>query len=372
MKNSEAFNSAQSRSRQSGLSIVELMVSLVISAAVIAGSVQVMVSSKQNYLDQDEIGFIQNNIRYALDLIGRDVRMAGYMGCSARETVQIANVIGNTSSGFVSVYALEGFDGDISTAGFPTVYQADATVGTDSFLIRRASDSVQWDVKSHNADNATLNLWNAHTYAPGTTLMIADASCRNVGLFQVSGPSGVPSNELVHDVGAGTANCMTAIIGEYKCDAVCNCTGTPASVVSYGPGSKVMEFMSHAYYIDESDVIPGMSALKRRVLRTNGPPATVVEEIALGVVDMQVLYGADGDGDGAVDIFRTADQMDLVNPMGVIDHLDWARVKSLKIELVFQSQGAVLPENRSVTLAGKSYNDRFIRQLVTTTINVRN
>lgn len=371
MKKSFTFPKRFSSSRQSGLSIVELMVSLVISAAVIAGSVQVMVSSKRNYLDQDEIGFIQNNIRYALDLIGRDVRMAGYIGCAARDTVQIASSIGDDANGFVSFFALEGFDGDSSTAGFPPDYRDDATVGTDSFIIRRASDTVQWDVKNHDAGNATLNLWKAHSYAPGTTLMIADASCRNVGLFQVSGPSGVPSEALVHDVGGGTSNCTPLIRGDFICDAACNCGGTPASV-SYGPGSKVMEYLSHAYYIDESDVIPGMSALKRRALRTNGPPTTAVEEVALGVVDMQILYGADLDGSGAVEIFRTADQMDLVNPLGVIDHQDWARVKTLKIELVFQSQAEVLPENRAVTLAGKTYDDRFMRQLVTTTINIRN
>lgn len=374
MNSSLISGKSRSGSRQAGLSIVELMVSLVISAAVIAGSVQVMVSSKRNYLDQDEIGFIQNNIRYAMDLIARDVRMAGYLGCAARGTVEIANSIDDDANGFISTHGLQGFDGDTSTAGFPVDFRADATVGTDSFLIRRASDTTELDVDSHNANAATIKLWDEHSYAQGTTLMIADASCRSVGLFQVSGPNGLPSNNLNHNTGNNTKNCTKIIKGNFICDPGCNptsCGGASAASGSYGPGSKVMEFISHAYYIGESDVIPGMSALKRQALKVNGSPATIMEEVALGVVDMQVLYGTDINGNGAVDIFRTAAQMD-IDSNGVINYLDWEKVMSLKIELVFQSQAPVLPESRSVTLAGKTYNDRFMRQLVNTTIKIRN
>ena len=50
--------------------------------AVIAGSIQVVVSSKRSFIDQDEVTFIQTNARYALDMMGKDVRMAGYLGCA--------------------------------------------------------------------------------------------------------------------------------------------------------------------------------------------------------------------------------------------------------------------------------------------------
>lgn len=359
---------------QRGLSVVELLISVAIGMAVVAGAVQVVVSSKRNFVDQEEVIFIQTNARYALDLMARDLRMAGYLGCASSDAVQIANSIDDDAGGYVSMHGLQGFEGETDTSAFLADYRADALVGTDSFVVRRASDDFEMDVESHNPHSAVIKLWQKHEYNKGTTLMIADASCRHVGLFQVSGPSGLPAGQIVHNTGSGTNNCTKIIKGNFVCLASCTptkCDGYTAAAGGYGPGSKIMNFVAHAYYIGDSDIMPGVPALKRKALVNNGPPTTKSEELALGVEDMEVTYGVDLSRDGVVDQFRDADDMDLDGD-GSISGDEWDQVITVKVALVFRSRNPVATSAESKTLAGKDYNDRFVRQVVNSTVRIRN
>lgn len=63
---------------QRGLTLVEILVALTISAFLIAGVIQLFVGSKQTYRGQDALSRIQENGRFALDTMARDIRMAGY------------------------------------------------------------------------------------------------------------------------------------------------------------------------------------------------------------------------------------------------------------------------------------------------------
>ncbi len=252
-----------SSSRQCGISIVELLISLAIGMAVIAGSIQVVASSKRNFMDQDEVTFIQTNARYALDLLAKDIRMAGYTGCATQTSMQVANSIEDDANGYISMHGLRGFEGAADTDDFPVDVKGIAYTGTDAILVRRASDSGELDVKRHNATAASIGLWQDHSFEKGTTLVIADASCRNVGLFQVSGPNGLPSQNIVHNTGSGTNNCTKIIKGDFVCKPSCTpteCNGYDKATGEYGPGSKVMAFISRTYFIGESDVMPGMPA----------------------------------------------------------------------------------------------------------------
>lgn len=358
------------RSGQFGLSVVELLVSLVIGMAVVAGAIQVVVGSKRSFIDQDEVTFIQNNARYALDVLSKDIRMAGYLGCAGQESAQIANSIDNDGGGFISLHGLRGFDGETSTNSFPAAYRADAMVGTDSILIRRAADSGELGVSSHNPNAATIHLWGQHSFPRGTALVIADATCRNVGLFQVSGPNGLPAGHIVHNTG-NVNNCTKIIKGHFVCDSSCgpvSCGGYSGAAGGYGPGSQVMEFVSRGYYIGESNAIPGMPALKRQVLNAS---STSSEELALGVEAMELVYGVDTTMDGSVDQYRKASEMDL-NGDGVITEDEWDQVLAVKVSLVFRSQNPVLPTPEKRILAGKEFDDRYMRQLVSSTFRIRN
>lgn len=64
--------------KQHGFSIVEAMISMLIGIILLAGSMQVFISSKKSFLLQDAISQIQDDARFAIHFITRDLRHAGY------------------------------------------------------------------------------------------------------------------------------------------------------------------------------------------------------------------------------------------------------------------------------------------------------
>lgn len=66
---------------QQGLSLVELMVALAIGMVLMLGLVQVMSASRSAYRLAEGIGRAQENARFAMDSLERDLRMAGHLGC---------------------------------------------------------------------------------------------------------------------------------------------------------------------------------------------------------------------------------------------------------------------------------------------------
>lgn len=69
--------------RQRGMSLIEIMVALTISLALLAGFVQIFISSKKTYQVQNNVGRLQENGRFALDILTRNLRQAGYADFSA-------------------------------------------------------------------------------------------------------------------------------------------------------------------------------------------------------------------------------------------------------------------------------------------------
>lgn len=63
---------------QRGFSLVELMVAMVVSLLLLSGVIQVFVSSKQSYRVVDSYSRLQENGRFAVDVLSRNIRMAGY------------------------------------------------------------------------------------------------------------------------------------------------------------------------------------------------------------------------------------------------------------------------------------------------------
>lgn len=368
------YGAGKSAFKQCGMSVVELLISMVISMAVVAGAIEIVVNSKKNFLDQDEVTFIQTNARYALDLIAKDIRMAGYLGCATKESVQIANSIDDDAGGYISLHGLKGYEGGVNLDSFPTDVKADATLGSDAIMIRRANNSGELNVSSHVPESAVIKLWEENKYPEESTLIIADASCRNVGIFSTTGKDGVKQINHNPGSGSGVGNCTKVIKGNFDCSDGCkavSCGIYSAKNGEYGPGSKVMEFVSRVYFIGDSSMLPGVPALKRRALNVVGAPSTFEEEIAVGVEDLEILYGIDSDGDGSTDQYRQADQMDLDGDTVITDE-EWDQVSNVKISLVFRSQNAVLSTAEKRILAGTEYNDKYMRQVVNSTVKIRN
>jgi len=64
--------------KQTGFSLVELMVAVTLGLILVAIIAQIYVGSKQTYRTQDDLARLQEEGRYAMELISRSLRLAGY------------------------------------------------------------------------------------------------------------------------------------------------------------------------------------------------------------------------------------------------------------------------------------------------------
>ena len=80
--------------RQAGVGLVEIMVAVTLSLILMAGLVQVYTGNKQTYRIQESLSRVQENGRFALDFITRDLRSAGFLGCAGTSTKTINGLNG--------------------------------------------------------------------------------------------------------------------------------------------------------------------------------------------------------------------------------------------------------------------------------------
>lgn len=72
------------RKAQTGLSLVELMVGLALGLVLMVGVLQVFLASRQTYASNEAMSRLQENGRFALELIAANIRLAGYTDPRAR------------------------------------------------------------------------------------------------------------------------------------------------------------------------------------------------------------------------------------------------------------------------------------------------
>ena len=77
-------NKAHSMRRQSGLTLVELMVALAIGSFLIIGAVTIYNQSRQAFIVNESIARVQETAQFAMDTIEADLRMASNWGRNSR------------------------------------------------------------------------------------------------------------------------------------------------------------------------------------------------------------------------------------------------------------------------------------------------
>jgi type IV pilus assembly protein PilW len=79
--------------KERGVTLIELLVTLIICSIVVAGIYRVFIAQSKAYTVQDQIVEIQQTVRGAMDTLLRDLRMTGYYDDSPNSTVSITNPI---------------------------------------------------------------------------------------------------------------------------------------------------------------------------------------------------------------------------------------------------------------------------------------
>ncbi|VUD68281.1 hypothetical protein TDB9533_04078 [Thalassocella blandensis] len=345
----------QNLTTQTGVTLIEIMVSMVISLIILSGIVTVVMSTHNSFKTETEGSFIQENARYAFDMMARDVRLAGNLGCADILYTKISNVVENTYDGMHSTQFIEGYEASPNASDYPDA-MSDA-INSDAIIVRFADPETIVTTKSYDSSTKSFSFLSGktHKFSEGDQLVVVDSTCRNAGYFENTSNT---DSILAHTSG-GSGNCGNTLYSDSMKNLNCDKTYPTGSVKSYSNGSEVMEYKVHAYYIAESSVLDGVPALKRRRLSKSGH---FTEELAQGVESMEIQYGIDSDDDGNVDHFDNADTV-----------ADWTKVIAARLELVFRSQTEVFAEAQSVTIGAKTFpNDRYLRQLAAATIKIRN
>lgn len=316
--------------KQTGFSLVEIMVALLISLILLSGVIQVYIGNKQTYKLNEALARTQENARFAIEEITRQVRMAGYMGC-ANLTNITPNIIAGNPPADLQFSLSEAVVGTDNVAAGNTW---NATTGTDVITVRKAATQGANLVGNLGAVNANIQVaQNAGGWLAGSILFITD--CQSADIFRATNVSaGASPVTMAHASSNNTSNNLSK---------------------PYGPGTRVMSFESLTFFIRNSAA--GVPALFWRDL--NGNDTELIE----GVENMQILFGEDTDSNGNPDRYVVASAANMAN------------VKSVRLSLLMQSiEDNVLTAPQPFTYNGVTTTptDNRYRQVFTSTISIRN
>lgn len=341
-----------------GFTIIELLIALTIGLFILAGVAQITINSKRSYIDNREISSIHDNVRYALDILAKDFRAAGYRAC-ANASPTVANIINssqkNNISGAFDLKAVSGIDGDNSPSeaisslpiyshsqGLPS-----SAATPDAVTLRAVANSNELSVRQHNPASAVLSTWQANSFVNGTAFILADASCQNLTIFM-----GDQNTTTSNEIKISSKNCTKNL----SATAPFNCENSLStnSQAPISPGSSVFPYVANTYFIGLSTIFANAPALKRRYINVNnGNLEYKTEEIAVGVENMQLTFGVDANRDGKVDsTFKTANNI-----------TKWDQVIAMNIALTLRSFNPV---------GNTGQTDGYLRKNIETTITLRN
>jgi len=294
--------------RARGFSLVEVMIALVIGTLLLAGLVQVFGASRAAYQTAEGLSRTQENGRFALDFLQRDLRMAGHFGC-VNDQARLLNgpnqfTLAYADAGTEAAYgteawplqfhiSLQGYEavgtapggafalaaapavagaagGDQWVPALPADLAARAVPGSDVVVVRYIlPESVP--VVATSGGNSPVLQFNENRWpilasgvdAPG---LFAVTDCGNATIF-AGARSGGLGNTIISDVPAGDVGFREI----YEADR-----------------ATLHRAESMAYYVGIG--ASGEPALMRcRAINTSG--ACIAEELVEGVENMQLTYG---------------------------------------------------------------------------------
>ncbi|SEL73984.1 type IV pilus assembly protein PilW [Pseudoxanthomonas sp. GM95] len=351
---------------QSGMSLIELMIALLIGLILMLGVIQVFSASSNAYRLAKGTARLQEGGRFAMDYLSRDLRMAGHMGCSSDQILTrdgtslltSRTTFGATDDAALQFnYAIRGYEasgtapkGAITLASTPTVGGAYSNA---SGLPARISNALTNRVSG--SDILVLR------YLEGQGLPITTAVNSGTPNFTIS-PSttdwslfkgGITTPGLF-----GITTCDNAIVFQAKTASATSVTvaattlnaGLSAINFQFPQGAELYRAESEVYYVGlNSDSRPSLYRA-RFTAAPDGGITALTEELVEGVESMQLLYGQDSPTSstpgGSVTQLVTADQIDTSMSSS---EAAWRRVITVQIGLVMAS-----PEVASATQVDSS------------------
>ena len=328
------------------MSLIEILIAVTLSLMIMAGAISMLTGNKRVYREQNEMGRLQENARFAMEILIKDIRMAGYMGCVDNiDNVQNHLNNGNDDDNVFSMgNAVEGFNnGSAQWEPSDSTDQVSTfTSDTDGITIRYLDPNGMSPTAKMPTTSANIEVTSIGDLEEGDIIGVAD--CESAEVFEITGFAAGP--KITHNTGA------TAWVGN----------ATKELQKRYGTDAAIVRFVAHRYYIRDND--DGNAALYRQ--EANG---TVLELIE-GIDNMQILFGEDTDNDAVANQY--------VNAAGV-GASNWDNVVSVRIALLVNSVEQNFSGNQDTTtytlLDDSSvgpFNDYRRRKIFTNTVQIRN
>lgn len=308
--------------RQKGLTLIELMVSLGIGLFLVTGTVSVFIQNNRSAVQDEEISRVLENGRYLMRFMSRELAMAGFWGkfldvetTTTHASVSIGQDCGNAVDPWAmdldAIQFLNNASAATVAANFECIPSSDVVVGTDVLAVKRVADT----------NTADADIVNNTVYLRTNS----DAASMFIG------------------GGADTPPVLTGIETNWT-------------------------YMPQIYYIRDYAVTPsdGIPTLCRIQLDNNSPANLISEVLVDGVENLQIEFGIDEDDDFIANYYTAtptaAEIFDAVS----------ARVYVLAVSV---NEIPDYTNDKTYTLGSTTVNaanDGFYRRVFNTTVVLRN
>ena len=337
------------RKRQSGLSLIELMVAMGLSLFLLLGLVNVFIANKAAVQMETSLAHLQENGRTALDLMAADIRNALFMGCASASATPVVMSANTAYTGLL------GFERTTSAWSPPlpsglSAIAARNRPGSDVFNIQYSLDmNLTAAARVTGLSSAVSVASNPSRLTTGDRVVLANCSGSHV--FTIANQPSV------------SGGATTFAWGPDRNDI--------ASVNSnYAVGDDVFEFAERTWYVTNTGRtrLEGTVPVYALMRRSNGR----AEEMVQGVEYLQVIYG------------ERLDNGNMRHVPASDASLDMSRVVSVRLGLLMQSFEPVLNENdaatyqvldQSIGSADTTFThngDRTLRRVFASTVVLRN
>lgn len=278
-----------------GISLIEVMVSLVIGLILMLGVIQIFSASRTASRLSEGVARTQENARFALDFLERDIRMAGHMGCVNDQAhivraddairINLTGVTPGAGSALDFNIPIQGYDAANTAPGnslqlganWAGVANAPASIsglspaprgGSDIIVLRYLAPEGAPVLAIAAGTNSTLTISSAAAArltagVPSTPSLFAVGDCSGVDIFAgtLAGTTLTATNTDLSRYAANNAVTMV-----YRAEAV-------------------------AYYVANNGATPAQPSLYRA--RANSTGFQSGEELVEGIENLQFLYGLD-------------------------------------------------------------------------------
>lgn len=268
------------------MTLIETMVAMAISSVLILGSIQMYTQARSTYRTTESIARMQENLRFSIDILDEDVRMAGFWGKTDSATGQL--------------------------------------------LLR---DQVVVTCEGNDVTNWVMNLGNP---VPNTVSPIAAFQTVGAGLDN-NCPGINPrvnSDVLIVRHAAADQNVNpTAGVVQIQSNGSIGAFfdhGLPVPPEGSDGNPQIFDVAFNAYYVsNESKYDTSLPSLRRKSLVGN---QIIDQEIIPGVENLQVRFGIDRNDDGQIDRYVNGEDP-LINSSAVISTRLWLLVRSEQNEV---------------------------------------